>query len=49
MTMQDTPMEWMPEQCGRERSLLPKDPVVAMAYVPFQQFSARNKEPYFRS
>ena len=42
MTMQNTPMEWMPEQCGQDRSPLPKDPVVAMAYVPFQQFSARN-------
>ena len=45
MTMQDTPMEWMPEQCGRERSLLPKDPVVAMAYVPFQQFDSPTYSP----
>ncbi|MDD5953304.1 MAG: spore coat associated protein CotJA [Oscillospiraceae bacterium] len=37
----EQPMDDM--DCTRmDRSPLPKDPVVAMAYVPFQQFNNKN-------
>ena len=45
MTVRNNDVEFMADDqdcADGQRSPLPKDPVVAMAYVPFQQYNSKN-------